>query len=191
MANWASTAYAIEGPVEILERIKKAIMDAIIDKRNFYDEYKALVNLGYSTLGLDECLLGGNITDEPDLNDGVLRFWAEERWGLQNFNVLLEKLFPEIKVYWVVEESGCEVYCTNDKEGKYFPDRYWVDTCVDDNYQSEYFRDEESMYKWLSKLTEGRVTNSEQVDEFNSDYEDSDSFEENFISIHEFQIEED
>ena len=188
MANWASVAYAIEGPNEVLEKIKKAIMDAIIDKSDFYEEYKALVNLGYSTLGLDECFLGGNITDEPDLNDGVLRFWSEERWGLQNFNVLLEKLFPEIKVYWVVEESGCEVYCTNDKEGKYFPDRYWVDTCVDDNYQSEYFRDEESMYKWLSKLTEGRVTNLDQVNAFNSDYEDSDAGEENFIYIHEFQV---
>ena len=191
MANWASVAYAIEGPNEVLERIKKAIMDAIADKSDFYEEYKALVNLGYSTVGLDECRLGGSITDEPDLCDGVLRFWSEERWGLQDFNVLLEKLFPEIKVYWVVEESGCEVYCTNDKEGKYFPERYWADTCIDDNYQSEYFRDEESMYKWLSDLTEGRVTNSEQVDAFNSDYEESDSFEENFISIHEFQIDED
>lgn len=191
MANWASVAYAIEGPNEILERIKKAIMYAIADKSKYYEEYQALVNLGYSTVGLDECRLGGNIMDEPDLNDGVLRFWSEERWGLQDFNVLLEKLFPEIKVYWIVEESGCEVYCTNDKEGKYFPERYWVDTCIDDNYQSEYFRDEESMYKWLSDLTGGRVTNPEQLDAFNSDCKVSDSFDENFISIHEFQIEED
>lgn len=187
MANWASVAYAIEGPNEILERIKKAIMDAIADKSKYYEEYQALVNLGYSTLGLDECRLGGNIIEEPDLCDGVLRFWSEERWGLQDFNVLLEKLFSEIKVYWVVEESGCEVYCTNDKEGKYFPERYWVDTCIDDNYQSEYFTTEEGVYKWLSDITNGVIKTEKDVTKFNEDLENDDDF----ISIHEFQIEED
>lgn len=102
----------------------------------------------------------------------------------------MEKQFPDIKVYWIVEESGCEVYCTNDREGKYFPERYWVDTCIDGIYNSEYFKTEEQVYVWLDKLTYGRVKCEEDVEKFNADYEDSDASDKNFIYIHEFEVTE-
>jgi hypothetical protein len=47
------------------------------------------------------------------------------------------------------------------------------------------------MYKWLYKITCGRVNSEEKVEEFNADYEDSDTRDENFIYIHKFKIEED
>lgn len=184
MANIASVAYAIEGPQETLEKIKKAIVDAMNSTDHYYEEYVACINLGYSPIGLDECSLGGEITEEPDLNDGVLRFWTEERWGLQDFHKLLKKLFPDIKVYWIVEEPGCEVYCTNDREGYYFRERYCVDTCIDGNYQSDYFTAEENVYRWLNEISKGRVKNLQDTVEFNENAEDA----EDFISIHEFTV---
>ena len=188
MANWASTAYAIEGPKETLEKIREAIVKAIETKDNRYEEYKTCDNLGI-TYEETKVRLGGLIEEEPDYDDkGALRFFAEERWGLQEFNELLEQRFPGIKVYWIVEESGCEVYATNDKEGKYFPERYWVDTCIDGNYQSEYFQFESSVYKWLHGITGGRVRSAEDAEKFNSDYEDSEGADDNFIYIHEFTV---
>lgn len=184
----ASVAYAIEGPRESLEDILEAIITGMDDEHN-WTEWSACRKLGFSEEELDDKRLGGEISEEPEINEqGVLRFWAEERWGLQDFEELLRQKFPDITVYWVVEESGDEVYCTNDKEGKYFPERYWVDTAQDDIYQSEYFKTEEAMYKWLSEITNGRVKSKEDVEAFNSDYEDSCTEDENFIHIHEFEV---
>ena len=185
MANMASVAYAIEGPQKDLEKILGAICLALTDKQH-WTEYKACEYLGFSEKELDDKYLRGEIDDEPTLENGVLRFYVEERWGLQDFNELLEKKFPEIKVYWVVEESGYEVYATNDKEGKYFPERYWVDTAQDDIYCSEYFKNEESMWKWLNEKY--GVKSEEEVEAWNAKYEETGDECENFIFIHEFSI---
>ena len=187
MANMASVAYAIEGPQKDLKKILGAICLAMADEKH-WTEYKACEHLGFSEQELDNKRLGGEISDDPTLENGVLRFYAEERWGLQDFEELLRQKFSDIKVYWVVEESGCEVYCTNDKEGKYFPERYWVDTAQDDIYQSEYFRTEEAMYEWLNEKY--GVKSEEEVEAWNANYEDSGTDDENFIYIHKFDVDE-
>lgn len=181
MANMASVSYRIEGPKETLEKIKDAIVRAMEDNKH-WTEYRACEILGFSYDAIDKASLGGEISEEPSLGENTLEFYAEERWGLQDFEELLRKKFPGIKVYWIVEESGCEVYATNDKEGKYFPERFYVDTCVNGNYESEYFTKEEDVWEWLSKHTEGKVTNMEQAEAFVSDDE------EDFISIHRFEV---
>ena len=188
MANIASVSYAIEGSEESLKKIAEAVVVAVNTDDNRYELYKAAEHLKLPIT--DDTRLGGEIEEEPTWNEGhsTLRFSSEERWGLQDFAELLEKKFPDIKVYWVVEESGMEIYCTNDKEGKYFPERYWVDTCIDGIYNSEYFKTEEAAYKWLDRLTYGRVKSAEDVEEFNSDYEDSDDSDENWIYVHKFEV---
>jgi hypothetical protein len=186
MANMASVAYAIEGPQEDLKEILGAICLAIASKETFYEEYLACKNLGYTEEELDDKRLEGEIEDEPTFDNGVLRFYAEERWGLQDFEELLRQKFPDIKVYWIVEECGCEVYCTNDKEGKYFRERYWADTAQDDIYQSEYFSTEEEMYEWLNEKY--GVKSEEEVEAWNAEHEATGDECENFISIHKFEI---
>ena len=187
MANMASVAYAIEGSKESLEKIQEAILKGLEDKK-YWTEYAACRFLGFTEQELDDKRLDGELYD-PEINSqGVLMFYGEERWGLQDFHTLLKQKFPDIKVYWVVEESGCEVYCTNDKEGKYFPERYWVDTAQDDIYQSEYFSTEEAMYKWLNEKY--GVKSEEEVEAWNANYEDSGTDDENFIYIHKFDLDE-
>ena len=188
MANMASVAYAIEGSEKSLTEILGAICLAVCNSNNHWEEYQTCINLGFTVEELYDKRLGGEISDEPTLKNGVLRFYAEERWGLQDFEELLIQKFPDIKVYWVVEEPGCEVYCTNDKEGKYFPERYWVDTAQDDIYDSEYFSTEEAMYKWLNEKY--GVKSEEEVEAWNADYEATGDECENFIYIHKFEIED-
>lgn len=189
MANMASVAYAIEGPQKDLDEILGAICLAMTSNEKYWTEYVACQKLGFTEEKLENKRLGGEISDEPEIVDDVLKFWAEERWGLQDFHELLKQRFPDIKVYWTVEECGCEVYCTNDREGKYFPERYWVDTAQDDIYQSEYFITEEAMYEWLDKKY--GVKSKEDVEKFNADYEATGDDCENFIYIHEFDVVDD
>ena len=186
MANMASVAYAIEGPQKDLEEILGAICLTVHGDNKHWEEYKTCINLGFTEEELEDKRLGGEISDESTLENGVLRFYAEERWGLQDFEELLRQKFSDIKVYWVVEESGCGVYCTNDKEGKYFPERYWVDTAQDDIYDSEYFITEEAMYEWLNKKY--GVKSKEEVEAWNADYEATGDECENFICIHKFEV---
>ncbi len=46
---------------------------------------------------------------------------------------------PDLTIYFCVEEPGCEIYATNDAEGKYFADRFYVDSYVNDIFSHEYF----------------------------------------------------
>lgn len=204
MANWAYTSYAIEGPKETLQKIEQAINIALGK-----EEYKGSEPLNKDAtegwegnmliaLGIEwedrkpdgnGVYLRGFIDDEAWwYEDGSLRFNAEEAWGATNLNEVLEKNIPGIKVYYSVEEEGCEVFATNDKEGKYFPERYWVDTALDDIYQSEYFKTEEQVYEWLSKITKGMVKCEEDVKKFNADHEEACDDDENFINIHKFDL---
>ena len=188
MANMASVSYAIEGTKNSLENILGAIFLSMNDVKH-WTEWATCRKLGFSEEELEGKRLGGEISDEPEIdNKGVLRFWAEERWGLQDFEELLRQKFPGIKVYWQVEESGCDVYCTNDKEGKYFPDRYYADCCVDGIYDSEYFTSEEALFKWLSKLTNREIKSFEDAETFEKEFVDTDAEDDNFIIIHEFEI---
>ena len=186
MANMASVSYAIEGSQKSLEEIFGAICLAIDVDHHHWEEYQTCINLGFTPEEIEDKRLGGEISDTPSLGQGVMRFSTEERWGLQDFEELLRQKFTDIKVYWIVEECGCEVYYTNDREGKYFSDRYWVDTAQDDIYQSEYFKTEEDMYEWLNEKY--GVKSEEEVEAWNADYEDSGTDDENFIYIHKFEV---
>ena len=190
MANWAFTSYAIEGPKETLLKIEDAILHPTQPEGADEGWEGGILN----TLGLtyEERGPGGTgkymrgfIRDEVSWcdDDRVIRFDAKEAWGITDFYEVLEENFPDIKVYWTTEESGCEVYATNDKEGKYFSDRVCVDTCIDDNYQMDYFTSEKAAYAWLSKITDGKITNKEQAEAFNKEDHGDD-----FISVHLYEI---
>lgn len=186
----ASVAYAIEGSRNSLENIEAAIHYGLRDKED-WTEWAVCRHIGFTDEELEGKRLGGEISDDVEINsDGVLKFWAEERWGLQDFNELLIQKYPDIKVYWQVEESGCDVYCTNDKEGKYFPERFYADVCVNGQFDSEYFVTEEAMFMWLSLTTHWKIESYEDAEAFEKSFVDTDEEDDNFICIHKFEIED-
>jgi hypothetical protein len=199
MANWACTDYAIEGSKESLHKIYNAIMNPDIeedsDKSWEGNVLRALdITWERDLKNIRGKYMRGFIRDAECIEfnvekDDNLRFWAEEAWGLTDFYVALEEKFPDIKVYWIVEEIDGDVFATNDKEGKYFSTRFFVDTCIEGDYQSDYFTSEESVYKWLSDITDGKVTNEKEVNAFNDKHEEAETDEENFIYIHKYSIE--
>ena len=139
MANWASTDYVIEGPKETLKKIYDAIQHPDTSEGDNGWEGGVLKALGITWKERQSDGSGyymrGFIQDPESVEfnpetDKVLTFYAEEAWGATDFNEVLEKEFPDIKVYYNVIEEGEEIYATNDKEGKYFTDRFIVDTCI-------------------------------------------------------------
>lgn len=203
MANWASTSYVIEGPKETLQLIYHAIKEHPVqegssdnwegnilhalgiewEKREIHEEGNEIHFSGLYMRGFIDIEMA--MYDE---NLSILRFGAEEAWGITDFRIALKSKFPDIKVYFIVEEPAGEIYATNDKEGKYFTERYFVDTAIDNIYNFEYFSNEEDMWKWLDEWTNGRVKSKEDVGKFNDHYEDSGTDDENFIHIYEFAI---
>jgi hypothetical protein len=76
-----------------------------------------------------------------------------------------------------------EIYFTNDREGKYFKDRFYVDTCIDNDYKDEYFETEKDALEWIAEITKGKVSTKEEVDKFNEE-----CGEDEFILVHKFEI---
>ena len=194
MANWAFVFYIIEGPMKTLKKIEQAILHPKVKEDSSEDwEGNVLNTLGISWISRDQDrehgkYMRGFIKEEPWIYNGTLKFSAEEAWNLTNFAEVLSEAFPEIKVYWNMEESGMGIYGTNDAEGKYFPERVLIDTCIDGDYEMDYFINDESVFNHLSKITNGKVKNQEDVNKFNNEHELAGTDEDNYILIHHFEI---
>lgn len=148
MANWASTSYRIEGKQEDLKTLNELINEFMDGKRPVMEdnaskdwEGNVALELGENTKGY---YLRGFI-QTCELEDDVLSIEAEEAWGATDFRHILEKHFEGMKVYFIVEEEGGEVYATNDKEGRFFDYRFLVDSCVDGADEWEYFYGDTTM----------------------------------------------
>ena len=189
MANWASTSYAIEGNKSDLARVFNVINDFVKSnvkpvEANASKKWEGNIvkALGATDEQMKNNYLRGFI-QTYEIIDGVLHLEAEEAWGATDFRLLLVKLMPELTIYYIVEECGCEVYATNDCDGKYFTDTYYVDACIDGDYFSDYFNTEEQVLSYVAQLLKREAITMEEIDEWNEVQDDS----ENYIDIHEFK----
>ena len=189
MANWASTSYAIEGNKSDLESVFNVINDFVKSnvkpvEANASKEWEGNIvkALGASEEQMKNNYLRGFI-QTYEIIDGVLYIEAEEAWGATDFRHLLAKLMPELTIYYIVEECGCEVYATNDCDGKYFTDSYYVDVCIDRDYFSEYFDTEKQVLAYVAQLLKKEAVTMAEIDEWNEIQDDS----ENYIYVHEFE----
>ena len=189
MANWASTSYAIEGNKSDLERVSNVINDFVKSnvkpvEANASKKWEGNIvkALGASEEQMKNNYLRGFI-QTYEIIDGVLYIEAEEAWGATDFRHLLAKLMPELTIYYIVEECGCEVYATNDCDGKYFTESYYVDICIDGDYFSKYFDTEKQVLAYVAQLLKKESVTMKDIDEWNEEQDDN----ENYIYVHEFK----
>lgn len=189
MANWASTSYAIEGSKSDLERVFNVINDFVKSnvkpvEANASKKWEGNIvkALGASEEQMKNNYLRG-VIQTYEIIDGVLYIEAEEAWGATDFRHLLVKLMPELTIYYIVEECGCEVYATNDCDGKYFTESYYVDICIDGDYFSEYFDTEKQVLAYVAQLLKKESVTMKEIDEWNEEQDDN----ENYIYVHEFK----
>lgn len=146
MANWARTDYRIEGNQKDLQEIYNLCKAFDNSERPVMEDGASKDWEGNIILALGiekgESYLRGFI-QSCELSDGLLCIEAEEAWGATDFRHLLEKHYNGMKVYYIVEEDGCEVYATNDIDGKYFAYHFIVASCVEGEDEYEEFKSEE------------------------------------------------
>lgn len=188
MANWASTSYRIEGSKSDLERVF-GVIDDFIKGRVASTREDATADwegnivkaLGAMDEEIDNNHLRGFIQDY-ELDGDTIRIEAEEAWGATDFRHVLGKLMPDLTIYYIVEEAGCEVFATNDTDGKYYPERYLVDAYVKGADYYEYFETDKQMKSFVSSLIEKENFTEEDIEAWNEEHEDDDSY----IYVHEF-----
>lgn len=190
MANWASTSYRIEGSKEDLEKVYNVIDEFMSERRkpvqvDASNEWEGNIirALGATDEQMKNNYLRGFI-EEYEMDGDIIRIEAEEAWGTTDFRYVLAQLMPELTIYYIVEKPGCEVYATNDAEGKYFPERFYVDAYVNGDYQSEYFDTEEQAMTYVANLLGKQEVRKNELENWNECHEEDD----NFIYIHEFEI---
>lgn len=186
MANWASTSYRIKGSESELRKIFNVIEDFITGKnepveKNASREWEGNIvkALGATKEQMEKYYLRGFIY-EYEFKNNILSIEAQEAWGATDFRHILRQLMPELNIYFVVDEPDCEVYATNDADGKYFSERFYVDACVDGNYESDYFETEEQAMFYAAKLLGKEKVTKEELENWKK--------EEEFIRIHEFEV---
>lgn len=185
MPNWCGTDYIISGSKDTIHKIYDAISNSTVKPNSSKDwEGNVLLTLG---IAFDESkYMRGFINDDARIeHDGedtsILIFSAEEAWGPTDFCKALKKEYQDdIEIYWYAAEPGMEIYETNDSEGVYFDNGYYVDTFVNGNYQDKYFSSEKEVLDWLTDNF--GLKSMKDVEEFNKKNDDY------YIYVHEIRI---
>ena len=186
MPNWCMTSYAIVGATKDVERISKTLKNhSVYESSSDNWEGNVLIELGMNYDKFKNRSIRGFVQDHEltRINDdeSLLKIYCDEAWSRTEFADLLGELFEDIGIWWRAEEPGCELYQTNDEDGDYFPERYFVDTCINGEYDSEYFTSKDAVYEWLSKKCGCKT--AEEAEAFNENCDDDD-----FIYVHAFDI---
>ena len=189
MANWASTSYVIEGSKEDVSKVYQIIDDFINGRKKPVAETASdgwegniVKTLGATDEQMKQYLRG--FIEYYDFDGQVLRIDTEEAWGATDFYEVLSELMPNLTIYFCVEEPGCEIYATNDAKGKYFADRFYVDSYVNDIFSHEYFTNEEDTMNYVAELTGREKMTKEELAKWNMEQEDDDVY----IYVHEYKI---
>lgn len=191
MANWCYTAYVVEGDAEEVKNLYELM-------KGLQERKEPSIKNGFGTTWLG-CLvdaLGGDWNkvwcrgewDNLQFDGTVLRFSTMTAWSPCNetFDLVCKK-FLSLRYFYQSEEPGMVEYRTNDREGKYFPDRYIADICTaDGEYFCEYFTDLSSLFGWLEEIAEQPVKSLQEVDALVEEWEKVN--EDAFGNIHEYQI---
>lgn len=191
MPNWCSTAYAIEGDAKEV----KSLYD-LMNELQKQKEPSVPNGSGTAWLGCLVDALGENWKNvfcrgswyDLEFDGRVLTFNTETAWSPCNemFDMVCKK-YPTLSYFYRSEEPGMALYFTNDKEGRYFQDRFVVELCThEEEYYTEYFPDLQSMYEWLEDIRDMQVQSMQDVDaivkQWQKEYADA------YCHIHEYKI---
>lgn len=188
MPNWASVTYKCVGAAkEVTE------LNTILERMNSRKEPKHPNGFGNLWLGELVIELGldweklrcrGEITDY-NCDEECVTIYQQTAWCEQEgVRQAIETKFPSIKVYFLEEEPGCEVYYTNDINGDWFSERF----LLDGEEVWEYFETIEEVSEYVNQ-TYGLTTKADlediqmQLEEYVEGYDDDDFY----LKLHEFK----
>lgn len=99
-----------------------------------------------------------------DGNEFYFGFGTESAWT-PNIDVLQkvleERYYGRVKLVYVSEECGCGIYEKNDEEEKFFKDNYKLDYSYNNEADTIYFRDKDSLLGKVKSLFTELVIDAE------------------------------
>lgn len=190
MPNWASTSYRIDGEKKHLDKIYeicRAFADGECDpiEKNADRDWEGNVVVALGLQDTSKYYLRGFI-QYCSIEDDTLVIEAEEAWGATDFRKALKAIFgDDIEVYYIVEEPGCEVYVTNDAEGKYFTGLFEVESCgLKNGNEWNNFDTKEEAMAFIARLLEKENITETELDAWNEENEE----DERYVYLHEYTI---
>lgn len=160
MANYCNNKIALFGyDKEKLEAFRKLMVNTFRNSR-YGTVRDFVVKCGYEkeeaiqfTDGRDTFI---DIDDEIAQKEGVYYFYfqTESAWNpnVEVFTkIIREKFNNEFELEHCSEESGMGIYINTDSEGFFFPDRYYLDCCINNEYYTEYYETKEEVLDWIKE----------------------------------------
>lgn len=190
LTNWCSSSYVLVGSADEVKELYGIMKKLERRKKASVENGFGITWLGclVDALGEDwkkvSCRGEWNVVSK---RGNTLRFTTETAWGPCNqvFDLICRK-YPSIRYYFQSEEPGMVEYLTNDKEGKYFKDKYCVDVYTPEKeFKHKHFLDEQSLYKWLGDILGTIVTSADDIEKQNKRWYDTSSSA--FCHIYEFR----
>ena len=175
MPNWCKTEYCLRGPEKDLKEIEKIL--------NVMENSEPNLKNGFGRMWLGEFVwwLGESWENIPcrgeiisfDRNDhGDLRIQQETAWREQiAIRKLIEKKYPDVKVFVFEEEGDMGIYRTNDVNLECYKMEYKLESCSDGDYSTEYYGSIDSVAEELKQY--GFVPKSEDLESDISQFVDT------------------
>lgn len=168
MPNWCNTVYVIDGDAQEVNALYDLMKELEGRKKPSIENGFGITWLGclVDALGEDwhEIHCRG-CWEGPELDDGILTFRTQTAWASCNevFDLVCKK-YPSLSYYYQAEEPGIGDYYTNDIAGKYFPERFLVYLCTDDDECiTEYFSSLSCAYKWIEDISEQPIQSEHDI----------------------------
>lgn len=192
MANWALVTYkCVCADTEQANELVK-VLDELKSLPKPYSESDfgnlwmgcVVARLGGKIDGKDGVRCRGEIFGDYSVEGNVVTLVTEQAWTEQeSFRYFVESKFAGMKIYYLCDESNEGIYCTNDKDGRFFHDSYWLDF---DTRDPEYFDTIEEAAEYISTLTGRDVEPTvESIESAIEDYqEEQDYSDESMVSFH-------
>lgn len=191
MPNWCSASYAIEGDAKDVKNLYE-LMKGLQERK----EPSVKNDFGTAWLG---CLVDALGTDWHEVDcrgywsglelvGDTLRFETETAWGPcdETFRLVCRK-FPSLRYYYQSEEPGMASYLTNDREAKYFKDKYILDMCTPDGkWHKGYFSDQKGLFACFGEISGQTVESLQEINEIGEKWEQEDS--DAFCRVYEYEI---
>lgn len=191
MLGWCATHYTITGDAQEVK--------ALYELMHRLEEQEKLTlqsNFGTTQLGGLVDALGedwhsvqcNGYWDRLNFDGGVLTFCTEtEGTACNEVFELVRRKFPSLTYYYLAENPENGYFCTNDAEGKYYPERYFVNIWTDkDDCYTEYFTDMASICACLEKISGVPVRSEQDIKSLEKRWQD-DNYDA-FICVHEFTV---
>ena len=184
MPNWCFTTYKCVGDIEEILDLNNKLME--LDNMKEPLEPNGFGNLWLGCLvkilggDAEKVYCRGDITEfSYNEEDDVLTIDTQTAWNeMEEVRFFLKKVYPSLEIYYYEEEPGCEIYQTNDRHGRFFPQRFILDDL--DGEGPEYYEDIDSL---LEAASEAMNLKLDSMADLNEAIEESDCFSLHCVNV--------